>query len=105
MCSYLGTFFTSEICSIQICRAVYFDHKGGCHIGHYLRYHGDAVDATRHVVRTPEGIYSRGFCVIHVIRRRGCTSYLVDEKTTVEEGHKKEVVASPLLQQNSAVLL
>jgi len=44
-------------CSIQICRAVYFDHKVGCNIGHYLRYHGDAVDATRHVVRTPEGIY------------------------------------------------
>jgi hypothetical protein len=33
------------------------------------------------------------------------TSYLVDEKKTVEEGHNKEVMASSLLQQNSAVLL
>ena len=55
---------TSEIFSIQICRAIYFDHKGSCHIGHYLRYRGDAVDATRHVVRTPDGIYSRRYVLL-----------------------------------------
>jgi hypothetical protein len=35
-----------------------------CYIGHYLRYHGDAVDATRHVVRTPEEIYSRRYVLL-----------------------------------------
>jgi len=42
--------------------------------------------------------------LILVIRRRGCT-YLVDEKKTVEGGHKKEVLASPLLQRIISVLL
>jgi hypothetical protein len=39
------------------------------------------------------------FSVIYVFRRRGCASYLVDKKKAVEGGNKKEVMASPLLQQ------
>ena len=54
------------------------------------------------MTRTPEVIFSddmQSFST-HDFRRVGCICYLLHEEKVEEEGNKKEVLGSPLLQKS-----